>query len=1259
MQAKRRYEGIGPGRCGAWPGRVSIAGMAIVAGLTLLMTGVPARAAEAPRHRIYLPILSPQPQTVLAPSFSRPHGLYAAPFVLTLRTGTPDASIRFTTDGSRPDETQGLPYTGPLLIEDTTVLRAVAFRRGMRTSPVVTASYLFPERVLRQPDQPDPGRFPPFWGYYQEGYDPGMPVLSDYGMDPDVVDDPRSAGRIASDLRALPSVSLVLDPIDLFGIPGRFGDSPGIYSHPLEEGADWERPASAELILGDGRPGFQVDAGVRIAGGWSRKPDVTPKHSFSLHFRSRYGSARLRYPLFPGSTADSFDSLRLRASQADSFAYLPRSLYVHDEWGRRTQLAMGSPAARGRYVHLYLNGLYWGLYNLAEEPTAGFAAEHLGGEAAEWDVVKGREVTEIRHGKPVALPDWELEDGDPAAFEALLAIPRAGPATDPGLMARMQALLDLDQHIDYTLLEIYTANDDWLTKNWRAMRRRLPGERWRILVWDIERTVFLRAIDPRCGDGDYTHCDVWQAGEKLVPVVGDVSTTPGVMGLHGWLSGSPDYRLRFADRARRLFFEAGLLTPAAVRARYAALLDEVEPGIEGESARWGDAIPRSRSRNENFTPWSLFWSVTPDRTLRRDPQWLGERARLLDQAIPIRTGIVLEQLCRAGLFPPVAPLRARLEGDPYAAGGARLVIERLSGGCPGALDAGTILYTLDGSDPRQPGSSPVGTWWTGTVSPTAREYARPLALAGYAHLRARLAVPDAGGLLWGPEVELQVGQPRMAISELRYHPPAGAAEFLELRSLEPAPIDLSGASFEGITLTLPYGTLVPPDGYLVVSSDAARFVAEHPGVPLAGEYLGGLSNAGERIALRDAQGRVLAALDYDDGGFWPRGADLLGHSLVPREGAVEGAEQPEAWRESALPGGSPGAEDPAPPWPRILPNELLANSAAPYEDAIELYNPGLAPADVSGWWLSDDDATLDKYRFPPGSIVPPGGYRAVYEPELRSGGDGGAGGFALSSAGESVLLTAVGPAGRPLGFVRGLDFGPTATNVSLGRHTNSVGLLELVPQARPSFGVDQPADPTAFREGRGAANAGPRIGPVVIAEIMAAPAAGAQEWVELHNAGDATAYLFDPADRARSWAFIDGIDFRFPPGAFIPAGGRLLVVSGDPRAFRAEHRLPNAVPIFGPFGGRLDNRGERLTLAMPFERDAADGSPLWVELERLTWDDAGHWPALAAGAGASLERREPAGYANDPVSWLGLRLGGTPGSTNTVPTILHLPWMAR
>ena len=103
-------------------------------------------------------------------------------------------------------------------------------------------------------------------------------------------------------------------------------------------------------------------------------------------------------------------------------------------------------------------------------------------------------------------------------------------------------------------------------------------------------------------------------------------------------------------------------------------------------------------------------------------------------------------------------------------------------------------------------------------------------------------------------------------------------EFLELTNTGSTPVDLSGWSFSGITLTLPAGTTIAAGGFLVVAKDAARFQATYGFAPAA-VYTGNLSNGGETITLKDASGATIDTVTYVDVDPWPVTPDGTGPSL--------------------------------------------------------------------------------------------------------------------------------------------------------------------------------------------------------------------------------------------------------------------------------------------------------------------------------------------------------------------------------------------
>src|SRR6185295_891692 len=93
--------------------------------------------------------------------FDHDRGLYTSPFNLALSTATAGASIRYTTDGSMPTTTTGTLYTGPILIDNTTVVHAIGYRTFWTSTAVLEESYIFPAKVLQQPENipgyPNPG----------------------------------------------------------------------------------------------------------------------------------------------------------------------------------------------------------------------------------------------------------------------------------------------------------------------------------------------------------------------------------------------------------------------------------------------------------------------------------------------------------------------------------------------------------------------------------------------------------------------------------------------------------------------------------------------------------------------------------------------------------------------------------------------------------------------------------------------------------------------------------------------------------------------------------------------------------------------------------------------------------------------------------------------------------------------------------------------------------------------------------------------
>ncbi|UCG57491.1 MAG: chitobiase/beta-hexosaminidase C-terminal domain-containing protein, partial [Phycisphaerales bacterium] len=533
--------------------------------------------------------------------FSTNRGFYDAPFYVEITTETADAAIHYTIDGSTPSETHGSIYTGPILITGTTCLRAMAFKPGWLSTNVDTHTYIFLDQVIHQPANP-PG-FPTSWGG----------TVADYAMDQRVVNDSLYRGLMRDSLLSIPTMSIVTDLNNLFG-------ATGIYSNSTLEGAAWERAASIEWINPDGSTGFHVDAGLRTYGGAFRRMDLTRKKTFRLLFKREYGPTKLSFRLFDADDATTeFDTIILRAGANDGWNNWggANTQYIIDEFMRRTQLALGQRSGHGTFVHLYVNGLYWGLYNPVERPEQSFAATYYGGDKEEWDAINagdpvgqsttttwGAMLTQIRQGMGSLGRYQRIQGNSPDGTD--------NPAYDD--------LLDVENYTDYLFSNFWGGTGDWGGRNWYVACRRPPNATgFKFFNWDMEGAIIIWSN---------LHANVTDAAGAIQEP-------------YQALKQNGEFRMLFADHAHRHLFNNGPATFEASYERYKELADEVELAIIAESARWGDQA--------SSTPYTLA-------------DWQLKRDYILNTYMPQRPDIVLGQLRDAGLYPATSAPAFRVNG---------------------------------------------------------------------------------------------------------------------------------------------------------------------------------------------------------------------------------------------------------------------------------------------------------------------------------------------------------------------------------------------------------------------------------------------------------------------------------------------------------------------------------------------------------------------------------------------------------------------
>ncbi|MCI0366539.1 MAG: lamin tail domain-containing protein, partial [Phycisphaerales bacterium] len=459
--------------------------------------------------------------------------------------------------------------------------------------------------------------------------------------------------------------------------------------------------------------------------------------------------------------------------------------------------------------------------------------------------------------------------------------------------------------------------------------------------------------------------------------------------------------------------------------------------------------------------------------------------------------------------------------------------------------------------------------------------------------------------------------------------PASGPDWFEFYNTNSLPVELSGLLVtDDLSLAGINKSRIGPLSF-VAGRGWVRFVADSDPAAGRNHVNFNLASGGEAIRLYTAASNIIATFYF--------GAQAAGISQgrLPDGGA----------QIASFPGSASPAESNYLLPENVVINEVLTHTTSPLQDAVELYNPSSGPAAIGGWYLSDDVADLKKFRVTDGTVIDPGSYLVLYENQFNAGSKA----FGLNRSRGNVLWLSQADAGGTLTGVRAwAEYGAALNGVSMGRFVTRT-VNEFVALSQRTLG---------------AANAYPRIGPVVISEIMYHPPDIVtptnvinntdDEFIELQNTSGAAVSL-------GSWRLDGGVDFIFGPAATLPASGYVLVVSFDPvvntaalNAFRANYGLAPTVPIFGPYQGRLNNDSETIALYQP---DVPEGGFVpSVLVERVNYSDTAPWPAGDTdGGGLSMQRRAPVQFGNDPLSWMAA--DPSPGAPNNSP-IVPLPIIA-
>jgi len=792
--------------------------------------------------------------------FDIPRGFYDAPVTVTLTCEEAGAVIRYTTDGSEPSLSNGSTYTSPLSLANTTCLRAVAFLDEMAPSEVSTRTYLFvadvfsqdhvgaiadgfPAEWIEQDGTP--------WTDYHDGNHPG----AWYGYE-DAQLSLHTEEELREALLSIPSVSLVMSIDDWFGYNPPDGVF-GVYANVSLEGDEWERAGSMEWIDPTTGEGFQINCGLGMQGGSGSTITWASQASMDAKFKREYGEGKLRFPLFEDSNVEEFDRLVFDAGNQNSihantgFNVRRHAQCMRDQFMMEVQRAVGCPAAAGRHAHVFINGLYWGLFNVHEVPDENWAANHEGGEPEEYDWVKEGAVW-AGNNHPFDHPTT------PGSWRTAIEIASNGLGLDDQWLgvSSYEAIaehIDLANYAEYMLLNFYGGHLDWPNQNWNGTSHARnsedfsdvsPDAAFVFQSWDAETTLNWHGVTA-VNDGWYDRT-----------FVGDTDDIGNIAYMYGRLRGHPEFRMLLADRVQRMIapggalyvepgadtqgtpFDSGQNAPADL---YHARSSQIEAAVRLEYARWANYFEG-------------VGSVSP-------ADWEIERRRLLEDYFPVRSGVLIEQLRAATpqMYPTIdAPTLSQHGGQV----GVGFQLEL-------SAPVGEVYLTTDGSDPRLVG---------GAISPSSLLYSGPVSIDG------AMVVVKARALAGGEWSALTDAVfTRVLISELMAKNESFAVDeageyedWIELYNGSDSSVDLSGwfLSDDELDLTqwvLPAGsTLAPGDGLLIWAD------GDETDGPLHASFQ--LNAAGERLLLS-------APLDdgahlVDTVSFGPQGSDRS-HGRMP------------------------------------------------------------------------------------------------------------------------------------------------------------------------------------------------------------------------------------------------------------------------------------------------------------------------------------------------------------------------------------------
>jgi uncharacterized repeat protein (TIGR02543 family) len=455
--------------------------------------------------------LSPMTDTSInAPIFSNRAGIYQLPVSLSLASVDNTDSIYYTTDGTEPVDTSTI-YTSPIDISNNTVVRARVIRNRVTMGKTETNTYLI--------------------------------------------------GRAYN----LPVVALTTSPGNLWNI------DTGIYVLGLHASAeaphmganywqDWERPVHIELFETDTAKFYEVDAGMKIAGNWSR---MFPVKTLSFTAKAKYGPKKFDCQFFPEKEIYKFNSFKARAAANDWLGDNINGTLIRDEVMADIVAPLDIEAQAYRQSVLFMNGEYFGIINLKEVIDEYYLENNKGANKDSVDILYG---------------NAEAEVGSNLDYKEMISFLAGHDMSLPENYEYIKTQMDVDNFIKFAFTEIYFYNWDWPCNNIKFWRPASPHGKWRWIMYDMEVSFGMFKANP------YTVNTLALALATNGP---SWPNPPWSTFLFRSLMKNTEFRNSFINYAADIMNSAFL--PQLVNQKINKLSVNLSGEIDYQAARWGNS----------------------------------------------------------------------------------------------------------------------------------------------------------------------------------------------------------------------------------------------------------------------------------------------------------------------------------------------------------------------------------------------------------------------------------------------------------------------------------------------------------------------------------------------------------------------------------------------------------------------------------------------------------------------------------------------